>query len=110
VEDGHQFLPQEDTIIEGAIIKLLEEALALRVSPNHGGRCGTTEERHAAPRWHEGYTKFIHAIHQTAWTHERATRSTMMLNSFIQSTTIHSEVFQWMYHEDGGVGGEACSS
>jgi hypothetical protein len=29
----------------------------------------------------------------------------MMLNSFIRSTTIHSDVFQWMYHEDGG-GGE----
>jgi hypothetical protein len=32
-----------------------------------------------------------------------------MLDLFIRSTTIHSEVFQWMYHEDGG-GGEACSS
>jgi hypothetical protein len=45
MEDGHQFLHQEDTIIEGAIIKLFEEALGLRVSPNYGGRCGTTEER-----------------------------------------------------------------
>jgi hypothetical protein len=43
VEDGQQFLHQEYTIIEGAIIKLFEEALGLRVSPNHGGRCGTTE-------------------------------------------------------------------
>jgi hypothetical protein len=24
----------------------------------------------------------------------------MMLNSFIRSTTIHSEVFQWIHHED----------
>jgi hypothetical protein len=29
MEDGHQFLHLEDTIIEGAIIKLLEEALGL---------------------------------------------------------------------------------
>jgi hypothetical protein len=29
VEDGHQFLPQEDMIIEGAIIELFEEALGL---------------------------------------------------------------------------------
>jgi hypothetical protein len=28
-----------------------------------------------------------------------------MLNSFIRSTTILSEVFKWMYHEDGGGGG-----
>jgi hypothetical protein len=110
MEDDHQFLHLEDTIIESAIIKLFEEALGLRVSPNHGGRCGTTEERHATTRWHEEFTKFIHALYQTARTHGRATRSTMMLNSFIRSTTIHSEVFQWMYHEDGGGGGEACSS
>jgi hypothetical protein len=32
MEDGHQFLHQEDMIIEGAIIKLFEEALVLRVS------------------------------------------------------------------------------
>jgi hypothetical protein len=100
MEDGHQFLHQEDTIIEGAIIKLFEEALGLRVSPNYGERCGTTEERHATLRWHEEYTEFVHAVHQTARTHGRATRSTMMLNSFIRSTTIHPEVFQWMYHED----------
>jgi hypothetical protein len=91
VEDGHRFLPQEDTIIEGTIIKLFEEALGLRVSPNHGGRCGITKERHATPWWHENYTKFIHAVHRTTRTHGRATRSTMMLNSFIRSTTIHSE-------------------
>jgi hypothetical protein len=29
VEDGHQFLHQEDTIIEGTIIELFEEALGL---------------------------------------------------------------------------------
>jgi hypothetical protein len=109
VEDGHQFLYQEDTIIKGAIIELFEEALGLRVFPKHGGRCGTTEEQHATPWWHEEYTKFIHVVHQTMRTHGRATHSTMMHNSFIRSTTIHSEVFQWMYHEDGG-GGEACSS
>jgi hypothetical protein len=49
-------------------------------------------------------------VHRTARTHGRATRSTMMLNLFIRSITIHSEVFQWMYHEDGGGGGVACSS
>jgi hypothetical protein len=108
MEDGHQFLHIEDMLIEGAITKLFEEALGLRVSPNHGGRCGTTEERHAAPRWHEEYTKFIHVVHRTARTHGRATCSTMTPNLFIRSTTIHSEVFQWMYHEDRG-GGEACS-
>jgi hypothetical protein len=94
------FLYQEYTIIEGAIIELFEEALGLRVSPNHGGRCGTIEERHAAPWWHEEYTKFIHAVHRTARTHGRATCSTMLLNSFIRSTTIHSEAFQWIHHED----------
>jgi hypothetical protein len=109
MEDGHKFLHQEDTIIEGTIIELFEEALDLLVSPNHGGRCGTIEERHASPRWHEEYTKFIYAVHRIARTHGRATHSTMMLNSFIRSIIIHSEVFQWMYHEDGG-GGEACSS
>jgi hypothetical protein len=108
MEYGHQFLHQEDTIIEGSIIKLLEEALGLQVSPNYGGRCGTTEEQHAAPWWHEKFTKFIHAVHQTVRTHKRATPSTMTLNSLIRSTTTHSEVLQWMYHEDGG--GEACSS
>jgi hypothetical protein len=94
VEDGHQVLHQEDTIIEGAIIELFEEALSLQVSPKHGGRRGITEEQHAAPWWNEEYTKFIHAVHRTARTHRRATHSTMMLNSFIRSTTIHSEVFQ----------------
>jgi hypothetical protein len=73
-----------------AIIDLFEEALGLRVSPKHGGRRGTTEEQQAAPWWHEEYTKFIHAVHRAARTHGRATRSTMMLNSFIRSTTIHS--------------------
>jgi hypothetical protein len=73
-----------------AIIDLFEEALRLRVSPKHGGRRGTTEEQQAAPWWHEEYTKFIHAVHRAARTHGRATRSTMMLNSFIRSTTIHS--------------------
>jgi hypothetical protein len=29
VEDGHQFLHQEDTIIDGAIIELLEGAFGL---------------------------------------------------------------------------------
>jgi hypothetical protein len=29
MEDGHQFLHQEDTIIEGAIIELFKEALGL---------------------------------------------------------------------------------
>jgi hypothetical protein len=105
VEYSHQFFHLEDTIIEGAIIKLFEEALGLRVSLKHGGRCGTTEERYAAPWWHEEYMKFIHAVHRAARTHGRATCSTMMLNSFIRSTTVHFEVFQWMYHEDGGGGG-----
>jgi hypothetical protein len=109
MEDGHQFLHQEDTTIEGAIIELFEEAFDPRVSPKHGGRRGTTEEQHTAPWWHEEYTKFIHVVHRTARTHRRATRSTMMLNSSIRSTTMYSEVFEWMYHEDGG-GGEACSS
>jgi hypothetical protein len=44
MEDGQKFLHQEETIIEGTIIGLLEEALGLRVSPNYGGRCGTTKE------------------------------------------------------------------
>jgi hypothetical protein len=110
MEESHQYLPQEDTIIEGTIIELFEEALDFRVSPKHGGRCGTTEERHDAPWWHEEYTKFIHVVHRTTRTHGRATHSTMMLKAFIRPTTIQSEVFQWMYHEDGGGGGEACSS
>jgi hypothetical protein len=33
-----------------------------------------------------------------------------MLNSFIRSTTIHSEASLWIHHKDGGRGGEACSS
>jgi hypothetical protein len=102
MEDGHQFLHQEDTIIKGAIIELFEEAFGLRVSSNYVGRCGTTEKRHVVPRWHEEYTKFIRAVHRTAGTHGRATCSTMTLNSFILSTTIHSEASQWIYHEDGG--------
>jgi hypothetical protein len=100
MEDGHQFLHLEDTIIEGSIIKLFKEALGLRVSSNHGGRCGTTEEQHTTPRWHEEYTKFIHAVQQTTRTQRRATRSTIILNSFICSTTIHSEAFQWIHHEN----------
>jgi hypothetical protein len=101
-------------VIKEAIIKLFKEALDFRVSPKHGGRRGTTEEQHAAPWWHEEYTKFVHVVHRTARTHDRATHSTMKLNSFILPTTIHSKVFQWMYLEDGGGGGggggEACSS
>jgi hypothetical protein len=111
VEYSHQFLHLEDTIIEGAIIKLFEDSLGLRVSLNHGGRCGTTEERYTTPWWHEEYMKFIHVVHRTARTHGRATHSTMMLNSVIRSTTIHFEVFQWDHHKDGrGGGGEVCSS
>jgi hypothetical protein len=38
-------------------------------------------------------------------------RSTMMLNSFIRSITIHFEASLWIHHKDeGGGGGEACSS
>jgi hypothetical protein len=59
VEDGHQFLPQKDTIIEGAIIELFEEALGFRISPKNGERRGTTEEQHSTPWWHEEYMKFI---------------------------------------------------
>jgi hypothetical protein len=107
MEDGHQFLHQEYTIIKGAIIELFEEALGLLVSTNYGGRCGTTEERHATPRWHEEY---IHVIHRAARTHEGATSSTIMLNSFIRSTTIHSKASLWIHHKDRGGGEEACSS
>jgi hypothetical protein len=87
VEDSHQCLPQEDTIIEGTIIEVFEDALGLRVSPKHRGRCGITKEQHA-----EEYTKLVRAVHRTARTHGRGARSTMMLSSFIRSTTIHSEV------------------
>jgi hypothetical protein len=105
VEESHQYLSQEDTIIEGTIIELFEEALSLRVSPKHGGRCGTTEEQHPTPRWHEEYMKLIHAAHRIARTHEGAIRFTTTLNSFILSTTIHSEASQWIHHEDGIGGG-----
>jgi hypothetical protein len=83
---------------------------SIRVSLKHGGRRGTTEEQHAAPWWHEEYTKFVHVVHRTARTHGRATRSTMMLNSFIHSTTIRYEVFQWIHHEGRRGGREAFSS
>jgi hypothetical protein len=43
VEEGHQFLHQEDTIIEGAIIEIFKEALVFRVSSKHGGRRGTRD-------------------------------------------------------------------
>jgi hypothetical protein len=97
--------PQEDTIIEGTIIELFEEALDFRVSLKHGGRCGTTEEQYTAPRWHEEYTKLIHATHRIARTHEGATHSTTTLNSIILSTTIQSEASQWIHHEDREGGG-----
>jgi hypothetical protein len=97
-------------IIEDTIIELSEEALDFLVSPKHGGRCGTTKEKDTAPWWHEEYTKFVHAVHGTVRTHKGDTHSTTTLNSFIRSTTIHSEVFQWTHHEDGGGGGgEACA-
>jgi hypothetical protein len=102
---------KEGIIVVYAIIdNLFEEALGFRVSSEHGGGHGTTEEEpHSSPRWHVGHTKLIYEVHQTSRTYGGAARPTSPLDTIIRSTSIRSVVFQWVYHHDGGGGEEARS-
>jgi hypothetical protein len=112
VEENYKSLLQEGIIIVQAIINMLfEEALSLRVSSEYGGGHDTTEEeRYSTPRWHEGHTKLVYAVHQTTRTHGGAARPTSLLDTIIRSTSIRSATFQvWVYYHDGGGGEEAHS-
>jgi hypothetical protein len=98
-------------VIQAIINKLFEEALSLRVSSEHGGGHGTTEEeRHLSPQWDEGHTKLVYEVHRTTRTHGGAARPTSSLDTIIRSTSLHSAVFQiWVYYQDGGGVGETHS-
>jgi hypothetical protein len=57
VEENHKFILQEEgvIVIQAIVDDIFEEALGFRVSSEHGGGYGTTEEeRHSPPWWHEG--------------------------------------------------------
>jgi hypothetical protein len=112
MEENYKSFHQEEGIIvvQAIINNLFEEALGFRVSSEHGGGHGTTgEEQHSSPRWHEGHMKLIYDVHRTSRTYGGAARPTSSLDTIIHSTSIHSVVFRWVYHHDGGGGEEARS-
>jgi hypothetical protein len=105
-------LHQEEGIIvvQAFIDNLFKEALGFRVSSEYGGGHGTAEEeQHSSPRWDEGHTKLVYEVQQTSRTYGGAASPTSPLDTIIRSTSTHSVVFQWVYHHDGGGGGEARS-
>jgi hypothetical protein len=109
MEENYKSFHQEEGIIvvQAIIYNLFNEALGFRVSSEHGGGHGTTEEeRHSSPRWDEGYTKLVYEVHGTSRTYRGAARPTSALNMIIRSTSIRSVVLRiWTYHHDRG-GGE----
>jgi hypothetical protein len=56
-----------------------------------------------------GHTKLVYEVHQISRMYGGAARLTSLLDTIIRSTSTHSVVFQWVYHHDGGGGGEARS-
>jgi hypothetical protein len=56
-----------------------------------------------------GHMKLVYEVHLTSWMSRGAARPTSPLDKIICSTSTHSVVFQWVYHHDGGEGGEARS-
>jgi hypothetical protein len=51
----------------------------------------------------------FYKVHRTSRTYGGGARPTSPLDTIIRSTSIRSAVFQWVYHHDGGGGGEAHS-
>jgi hypothetical protein len=97
MEENYKSFHQEEGIIavQAIIDNLFEEALGYRVSLEHGGGHGTTEEeRHSSPLWHEGHTKLVDEVHGTSRTYDGATRPTSSLDMIIRSTSIRSLVFR----------------
>jgi hypothetical protein len=112
MEESYKPFHQEEGIIvvQAIIDNLFEEVLGFRVSSEHGGGHGTAEEeQYSSLRWHEGHTKIVYEVHRTSWMHGGAARPTSPLDTIIRSTSTRSVVFQWVYHHDGGGGGEARS-
>jgi hypothetical protein len=65
-----------------------EEALGFRVSSEHGGGHGTTEEEpHSSPRWHESHTKLVYEVYQTSRTYGGAARLTSPLDTVKEKLT-----------------------
>jgi hypothetical protein len=109
-ESYKPFHQEEGIIVVQAFDNLFEEALGFRVSLEHGGGHGTAEEeRYSSPRWDEGHMKLVYEVHRISRTYGEAARPTSPLDTIIRSTSTHSVVFQWVYHHDGGGGGEARS-
>jgi hypothetical protein len=107
-ESYKPFHQEEGIIVVQAFDNLFEEALGFRVSSEHGGGHGTTEEeRYSSPRWDEGHTKLIYEVHRISRTYGGAARLTSPLDTIVRSTSIHFVVFQLVYHHDRGGGGEA---
>jgi hypothetical protein len=109
-ESYKPFHQEEGIIVVQAFDNLFEEALGFRVSLEHGGGHGTAEEeRYSSPRWDEGHTKLVYEVHRISRMYGEAARPTSPLDTIIRSTSTRSMVFQWVYHHDGGGGGEARS-
>jgi hypothetical protein len=107
-ESYKPFHQEEGIIVVQAFDNLFEEALGFRVSSEHGGGHGTTEEeRYSSPRWDEGHTKLIYEVHRISRTYGGAARLTSPLDTIVRSTSIHSVVFQLVYHHDRKGGEEA---
>jgi hypothetical protein len=86
MEENYKSFHQEEGIIvvQAIIDNLFEEALGFRVSSEHGGGHGTTEEeRHSSSRCDEGHTKLVYEVHQTSRTYGGAARPTSPLNTII---------------------------
>jgi hypothetical protein len=112
MEESYKSFHQEEGIIivQAIIDNHFEEALGFRVFSEHGGGHDTAEEeRYSSPRWDEGHTKLVYEVHRTSRTYGGAACPTSQLDTIIRSTSIHFVVFQWVYHHDGGGGGEAHS-
>jgi hypothetical protein len=105
------FHQEERIIVVQAIIdNLFEEALGFRVSSEYGGGHGIAkEERYSSPRLDEGHMKLVYEVHQISRTYRGAAHPTSSLDTIIRSISIHSVVFQWVYHHDGGGGEEPRS-
>jgi hypothetical protein len=89
---------------------LFEEALGFRVSSEHGGGHGTTEEEwDSSPCWHEGHTTLVYEVHQISRTYGGVARLTSPLDTIIRSTTIRSAIFRGVYRHDREGGEEAHS-
>jgi hypothetical protein len=112
MEESYKSFHREEGIIvvQAFIDNLFEEALGFRISSKYGGGHDTTkEERYSSPRRDEGHTKLVYEVHRISRTYRGAACPTSPLNTIIRCTSTRSVVFQWVYHHDGGGGGEARS-